>query len=101
MGDNSEHSRDNVNLIYFTRELPGISEDLEHAGFQVFEALAISEVLYLAEQHPRAHIVVDHSVDDAAAQEVALHHITLRLTPETTAAEVAWELSQRAGAAIN
>lgn len=37
-------------LIYFTRELPGMTEDLERAGFQVYEALAISEVFYLAER---------------------------------------------------
>lgn len=80
-------------LIYFTRELPGISEELSEAGFQVYEALALSEVFYLAEHHPGAHIIVDHNVEDDAAREVARHHITLRLQPNANAANVLWELS--------
>lgn len=80
-------------IIYFTRELPGLSNELEAAGMQLYEALAISEVLYLAEQHPGAHILVHHTVEDAAAQQVALHHVTLRLKVEATAADVAWELA--------
>lgn len=88
-------------MIYFTRELPGLSNDLEAAGLQVYEALAISEVLYLAEQHPSAHIVIDSNVEDAAALEIAEHHVTLRLKPEATAAAVLWEISGLAdGAAI-
>jgi len=80
-------------LIYFTRELPGISEELSAAGFQVFEALSISEVFYLAEQQQGAHIIVDHTVEEDAAHEVAHHHITLRLQPNANAANVLWEVS--------
>jgi len=80
-------------LIYFTRELPGLSPDLELAGFQVYEALALSEVFFLVEQHPSAHIVIDANVEDTAAKEVAQHHPTLRLNPSTTATDVLWGLS--------
>jgi len=80
-------------LIYFTRELPGIGAELSRAGCQVYEALALSEVFYLAEQHPDAAIVIDHSVDDEAAREVARHHVTLRMTPDATVTNVVWELS--------
>lgn len=80
-------------LIYFTRELPGISEELSQAGFEVYEALAISEVFYLVEQHPVAHIVVDHTVEQEVAEKIALHYVTLRLKPEATAADVVWELA--------
>ena len=31
-------------LIYFARELLGLSEELSPAGFQVYEALAVSQV---------------------------------------------------------
>jgi hypothetical protein len=82
-----------VTIIYFTRELPGLSPDLELAGLQVYEALAISEVFYLVEQHPSAPIVVDHTVEDDAAREIAQHHSTLRLRSKTTATDVLWELS--------
>lgn len=84
-------------IIYFTRELPGLSEELSQAGLQVYEALAISELFYLAEQHPCAHIVVDHTVERDAAHEVARHHISIRLARESTAVDVIWELSQLDG----
>ncbi len=80
-------------VIYFTRKLPSLSEELSQAGLQVYEAVAISEVFYLAEQHPNAQVIVDHTVEDRAAHEVAQHHITLGLTREATAAGVLWELS--------
>jgi hypothetical protein len=80
-------------LIYFTRELPGLSEDLSEQGFHVYEALAVSEVLYLCEQHPRLIVVIDHTVEPAAANEVAGRHITLRLKRKATVRDVAWELS--------
>ena len=80
-------------LIYFTRELPGINAELEQAGFQVFEALAISEVFSLIEQHPAGHIIIDPTVEDDAAQQIGAHYPTMRLKPGATAADVAWELS--------
>lgn len=58
----------------FHRELPGLSEELSQAGLHVYEALAISEVLYLAEQHADAGVVVDHTVENGAAHEVAPYH---------------------------
>lgn len=87
----------NHTVIYFTRELPGLSEELSQAGLEVYEALAISELFYLAEKHPNAHVLVDHTVEDDAAHEVAQHHTTLRLTKEATAADVLWQLSSFAG----
>lgn len=80
-------------LIYFTRELPGISEDLTERSIQVYEALALSEVFYLSEQYPDSIVLIDHSVDDAAAQEVASRLVTLRLKPHATVTDVFWELS--------
>lgn len=81
-------------LIYFSRQLPGLSDDLERAGFHVFEALAISEVFYLSEQHPSAQIVIDSSVEDSAALQVAQHQPTMRLKRGATAGYVVLELSQ-------
>ena len=87
------YNRDVRALIYFTRELPGLSNELELAGFQIYEALALSEVFYLVQQHPSAHIVLDHTVEDEAANEIAQHYSTLRLTRNSKAADVLWELS--------
>jgi hypothetical protein len=80
-------------LIYFTRELPGLSEDLSEHGFQVYEALAVSEVFYLCEQHPRLIVVIDHTVEPDSAQEIAARRITLRLKKKATVRDVVWELA--------
>jgi hypothetical protein len=80
-------------LIYFTRELPGLSGDLSEHGFQLYEALAVSEVLYLSEQHPALVVVIDHTVEPDAANEVTGRRITLRLKKEATVRDVIWELS--------
>lgn len=79
-------------LIYFTRELPGLSEDLSEKGFQVYEALAVSEVLYLCEQHPSLVVVIDHTVEPDAAKEIANRRITLRLKKTATVQDAVWEL---------
>lgn len=86
-------------VIYFTRELPGLSEDLSERGLQVYEALAVSEVFYLCEQHPSATVVIDSTVENVAAEEVSRGQITLRLKPDTTGADVLWELSLLSGQA--
>lgn len=86
-------------IVYFTRELPGISDDLSEYGLQVYEALAVSEVMYLCEQHPNATVVIDSTVQDDAAEEVARGQITLRLKAASTAADVLWELSLLSGSA--
>lgn len=80
-------------LIYFTRELPGLSEDLSEHGFQVYEALAVSEVLYLCQQHPWLVVVIDHTVESAAANEIAARRIAFRLRKKATVRDVIWELS--------
>jgi hypothetical protein len=80
-------------LIYFTRELPGLSEDLSEQGFQVYEALAVSEVLYLCQQHPGLVVVIDYTVEFEAANQVSGRHITLQVKKNATVQDVVWELS--------
>lgn len=88
-------------LIYFTRELPGISEGLTERNIPVYEALALSEVFYLSEHYPDSIVVIDGSVEDAAAQEVASRLITLRLKPHATATDVFWKLSLLSSSSID
>lgn len=71
-------------VIYFTRELPGLSDELTEQGFQVYEALAISEVLYLCEHHQCLIVVIDHTIEPAAANEIAARRITLRPMKKAT-----------------
>jgi hypothetical protein len=82
-----------VKIIYFTRELPALTEELSEFGLELYEALAISEVFYFCEQHPTAPVVIDSTVEDAAAHEIVSRHIALRLKAEANAADLIWELS--------
>ena len=67
-------------VILFTTQFPNpITDALEAQGLEVFEALAISEVLALAEQHPVSSIIVTPDVDQTRANVIAQHYPTVRL----------------------
>jgi hypothetical protein len=85
-----------LSLIYFTRELPGLSEDLSEHGFQIYEALAISEVLYLCQQHPWLVVVIGPHGPSRAASEIAEQRVTLRPKKKATVRDVVWKLSGHA-----
>jgi predicted metal-dependent hydrolase len=70
-------------VILFTTQLPNKTVDaLEAQGLEVHEALAISEVLALAEQDPISSIIITPDVEQARADVIALHYPTTRLTKE-------------------
>lgn len=70
----------NMVVILFTTELPDrITDALEAEGLEVHEALAISEVLALAEQHPFSSIIITPDVDERRADVIAQHYPTVRL----------------------
>jgi hypothetical protein len=70
-------------VILFTSQLPSpFTDALEAHGLEVYEALAISEVLALAEQHLNSTIIVASDVDQARAAVVAQHYPTVRLHEE-------------------
>lgn len=81
-------------LILLTTRAPHpLADDLMLAGYRVFEALAISEVLALVERHPDAHIISTAGVDPERARVVQHRYPTLQLNPEATAQDIVWELS--------
>jgi hypothetical protein len=62
-GLNTEQEKDMV-VILFTTELPSrFTDALEAEGLEVYEALAISEVFALAEQHQSFSIIITPEVD--------------------------------------
>jgi hypothetical protein len=70
-------------VILFTTELPNkITYALEAEGLEVYEALAISEVLALAEEHQISSIIITPDVDQARANVIAQHYPTVRLHKE-------------------
>jgi hypothetical protein len=64
------------------------------AGYTVWKALAVSEVLYLCEHENVDVVVIGPDVEDADVIEVQVRRITLRLKPGAAAKEVMWELAQ-------
>jgi len=64
------------------------------AGYTVWEALAVSEVLYLCEQKNVDVVVIAPDVEDADLVEVQMRRTTLTLKPGATAKDVMWELAQ-------
>jgi hypothetical protein len=82
-------------LVIFTTRLPSdLAGDLARAGYNIFEALAISEVLHLCETEKIDLVIVDSAVEEHRARVVQQHYPTLRLTPGTTTYEVIAELWQ-------
>ena len=67
-------------LILFTTRAPcSLTEQLSHQGHQVFEAIAISEVYALADQHPKATIIMTADIDPERAKAIQ-HHYPKRCT---------------------
>lgn len=71
-----------------------MASDLMLAGYAVWEALAVSEVLYLCEHQNIDVVVIAPDVDDADVIEVQMHRTTLTLKPGATTKDVMWELAQ-------
>lgn len=71
-----------------------LASDLAQAGHRVFEALAVSEALYLCETENVDAIVIGADVEDPDVVEAQMRRITIKLKPEATAKELIWELAQ-------
>jgi hypothetical protein len=69
-------------------------------GHEVYEAIAISEVLALADQHPMATIIMTADIDPERAKAVQQHYPTLHLKPSATVQDILWELNLGKGAII-
>jgi len=70
-----------------------MAKDLEQAGYQVFEALDVSEVLHLCEHHKIDAVLIGADIDEPDVIEVQLREITIKLKAEATVKDLVWELS--------
>lgn len=75
-------------ILFTTRRSHPLSEELTIHGVSVFEALAITEVFALAQQHREAYIVITHDVDAEQAKAVQLRYPTIHLKAGATASDV-------------
>jgi hypothetical protein len=88
-------------LILFTTTAPDpLTEELMHHGHQVFEAMAISEVFALADQHPAATIIITADVHPERAKAIQHHYQTLHLKANATVRDIIWEVSNLKGASV-
>jgi hypothetical protein len=74
-----------------------MASELIMAGYQVYEALAVSEVLYLCEHYKIDGVVIAADVEEPDIIEAQMRHITLKLKPNATAKDVMWELENLFG----
>ena len=92
-------NRPALRLVYLCNLAPSsLASDLMMAGYEVFEALAVSEVLYLCEHHWIDAVVIAPEIEDPELIEAQMRHITLKLKPTATAKDLIWELENLFGA---
>jgi phosphoribosylamine-glycine ligase len=74
-------------IVYFTSRAPSkIGEDIIAAGYEVFEALEISEVMHLCEHEKIDMVVIASDIEDQDMVEAQLRRITIKMKPGSTAA---------------
>jgi hypothetical protein len=85
-------------LILFTSKAPNpLTDELSHQGHTVHEAMAVSEVYALADQHPLATIIMTADIDPERAKAIQHHYPTLHLKAKATVQDIVWELSNLKG----
>lgn len=78
-----------MTLILFTAVAPfTLTDELSLHGHDVYEAVAISEVMALAEQHPASSIVITPDVDQERATVIQQHYPTVRLHKQFSVTDV-------------
>jgi hypothetical protein len=88
--------RNPMTVILFTTRAPNtLADELSHQGYTVYEALAVSDVHALVDQHPLATLIITADVDPERAKAVQHHYPTMHLKADATAKDILWELNQK------
>jgi hypothetical protein len=84
-----------ASLVYLTVRAPAaLTDNLIAAGHQVWEALAISEVLALCTQHDIDAVIVAADVKDRGSKVAELTRICVLLDKTAKTSEVLWQIEQ-------
>lgn len=84
-----------ASLVYLTAAAPSrLTNELASTGHRVWEALAISEVLALCEEHDIDAVIIAPEVQDRKRKAAELGRICVLLESGATVANVIWELEQ-------
>ena len=83
-----------ISLVLMTDRVPSdLANQLMLAGYQVYEALATSEALYVCDQHDITAVLLAPGVQPRGLDEIKTHCITFTLCPDATVRDVLCELS--------
>jgi predicted nicotinamide N-methyase len=90
-----------MTFILFCTQAPNpLTAELSQQGHTVYEAIAISEVYALADQHPTAQIILTADIDPERAKAIQHHYPTMHLKANATVHDIVWELSQKNDATV-
>ncbi len=87
-------------ILLITRAPHTLTDALSQQGYTVYEALAVSDVYALADQHPLATIIITADVDPERTKAVQHHYPTLHLKADATVRDIVWEISNLKGATV-
>lgn len=82
-------------VVFFTNRVASkLSEELMLAGYRVFEAFEVSEVLHLCDTEDVDVVVISAEVKDPDVIEAQMRRITIRLKPDAATKDLISELTQ-------
>jgi len=81
-------------VVYLSNQAPSkLADELMARGYQVWEALSVSEVLYLIEHEAVDVVVISAEVEDKELIRVQLRNISIQLQDNAKLEDAIWELS--------
>jgi hypothetical protein len=82
-----------ASVVYLSPVAPSkLASELILAGVTVWEAISLSEVLYLCDHRQVDVVVIAADVEEPQLVEMKVRHATMRLTPSATVGDVLGEL---------
>jgi hypothetical protein len=88
------YNRRVISLVYLSKRAPSrLADELMACGYQVWEALSVSEVLYLIEHEAIDLVVISAEVEDKELIRDQLRNISIQLQENAKLEDVIWELS--------
>jgi hypothetical protein len=83
-----------ISVVYLSNQAPSeLADGLMACGYQVWEALSVSEVLYLIEHEAVDAVVIAPEIEDKELVCVQLRNITIKLEKDAKLQDLIWELS--------
>jgi len=82
-----------VSVVYLSAITPSkLASELSLAGVTVWEAISLTEVLYLCDHKQIDVVIIAADVEEPRLVESQVRRTTIRLTPSATAGDVLGEL---------